>query len=85
MPPYHRWSSQRPESLGECSKKKLAVAALLKPPLCYDRVRVCAFCSQFLNDQEAYRVRPRHTPLPTSYTFALHTGVYLAVTQLSYA
>jgi hypothetical protein len=39
------------------SKRKLAIAALLKPPLCYDKVRLCCFCAQFLDDQDAYRVR----------------------------
>lgn len=51
----YRWARDRPHSMGE-GKKKLIMAALQKAPQCYDIVRVCPFCAQFLNDQDAYRV-----------------------------
>ena len=56
------WSGKRPGSLGDLDNKKLAVAALLKPPICYDQVRVCCFCAQFLQDQNSYRVRSGPRP-----------------------
>lgn len=30
---------------------------LAKPPRCYDKVKVCVFCAQFVGNVEAYRVR----------------------------